>query len=253
MANRRIPFALLVLCGAGCHSAAPERSANYDMEVCVPPDTVVLAGFHLDRLRGTDSYGHLPPDWKAALEPLLSATYLMLAYNGRDLLVIARGHFSPAPPGAVLLTPELALAGSPEAVRAAGGQRATGKPGAASLLARAAAIEIRDIWAVAGGGASLPFTGNIANLNRLLRFSDYATVAATVSSSMQLDAAAFCATVEAARQLEETLRGLISLAAGAMRDRDLAMLIQSAQLRRDDSTVHVALTATLPALDKLLR
>ena len=174
----------------------------------MPPDALAVAGLHLDQIRGRN----LPAGWLALLEPLRDANYLMLAYNGKDVLVIARGRFAAAPAGAVLLAPDLALAGSPDAIRAAVRQRATGQPGAPSLLARSQPIAGRPIWAVVRGARPLPLTGNAANLNRLLRFTDYATIAATVNSAIELEAAGFCPTADAARQLEETLRGLISLA-----------------------------------------
>ncbi len=226
--------------------------AHDDMRSCVPPNTVALAGVHLDRVRGTNAYRSLPAGWKAALAPLEDSGDLLLAYDGRDLLVIARGHFAAAPAGATLLSPELALAGSPEAVRAAARQRATGKPGAPALVARAAAVENRAIWAVVRGAVPLPLPGNFENLNRLLRSSEYTTFAVDANSGIEVEAAASCASAEAARRLEETLRAMMTLSAGTVRDRDLAALIHSARLRRDDSTVHVALSATAASLEKLL-
>jgi hypothetical protein len=237
---------LVVLAAASCRSTI---GPNYDMEVCVPPDALAVAGLHLDQIRGRN----LPAGWLALLEPLRDASYLMLAYNGKDVLAIARGRFAAAPAGAVLLAPDLALAGSPDAIRAAVRQRATGQPGAPSLLARSQPIAGRPIWAVVRGARPLPLTGNAANLNRLLRFTDYATIAATVNSAIELEAAGFCPTADAARQLEETLRGLISLASATTHDRDLAALMRSVQLRREDATVRVSLSAGAATLEDLLR
>jgi hypothetical protein len=250
-------YTLLMFVIVASFSAVGCRSTNsgpdYDMEICVPPDALALAGLHLDQIRGSNSYRNLPPGWLALLEPLRDANYLMLAYNGKDVLAIARGRFAAAPTGAVLLAPDLALAGAPDTVHAAVRQRATGQPGAPSLLARAQPIAGRPIWAVARGARALPLTGNAANLNRLLRFTDYATIAATVNSAIELEAAGFCPTADAARQLEETLRGLISLATATTHDRDLAALMRSVQLRREDATVHVSLSSSARTLEELLR
>jgi hypothetical protein len=250
---------LFVFLAAAAFSAASCRSTNsghgpdYDMEICVPPDTLAVAGLHLDQIRASNSYRNLPPGWLALLEPLRDANYLMLAYNGKDVLVIARGRFAAAPAGALLLAPDLALAGAPDPIRDAVRQHATGQPGAPSLLARAQPIAGRPIWAVARGARPLPLTGNAANLNRLLRYTDYATIAATVNTAIELEVAGFCPTADAARQLEETLRGLISLATATTHDGDLAELMRSAQLRREDSIVRVSLSASAPTLEELLR
>jgi len=238
---------------ASCRSTNSGHGPNYDMEICVPPNALAVAGLHLDQIRGSNSFRNLPPAWLALLEPLRDATYLMLAYDGKEVLAIARGRFPVAPAGAVLLAPDLALDGSPDAVRAAVRQRATGQPGAPSLLARSQPIAGRPLWAVVRGAKTLPLTGNAANLNRLLGFTDYATIAATVNSAIELEAAGFCPTSDAARQLEETLRGLLSLAAATTYDRDLAALMRSVQLRREDATVHMRLAASAATLEDLFR
>jgi hypothetical protein len=238
---------------ASCRSTNPGHGPDYEMEICVPPDALAVAGLHLDQIRGSNFYRNLPPGWLALLEPLRDANYLMLAYNDNGVLAIAHGRFAAAPAGAVLLTPDLVLAGSPDAIRDAVRQRATGQPGAPSLLARSQPIAGRPIWVVARGGKPLPLTGNAANLNRLLRFTDYATIAATVNSTIESEAAGFCPTADAARQLEETLRGLISLATATTHDRDLVALMRSVQLRREDATVHLSLSASASALEGLLR
>jgi hypothetical protein len=238
---------------ASCRSTNSEHGPDYDMEICVPPNALAVAGLHLDQIRGSNSYRSLPPGWLALVEPLRNANYLMLAYNGKEVLAIARGRFAAAPPGAVLLAPDLALAGSPDAIRDAVRQRATGQPGAPSLLARSHAIAGRPIWAVARGARPLPLTGNAANLNKLLRFTDYATIAATVNSTIELEAAGFCPKADAAQQLEETLRGLISLATATTHDRDLVAMMRSVQLRREDATIHLSLSASASALEGLLR
>jgi hypothetical protein len=256
MASRYTLLTFLIVAAfstATCRSRNSGHAPDFDMEICVPPDALAVAGLHLDQIRASNSYRNLPPGWLALLEPLRDANYLMLAYNGKDALAIARGRFAAAPAGTVLLAPDLALAGAPDAIRGAVRQRATGQPGPSSLLARSQPIADRPIWAVARGARPLPLTGNAANLNRLLRFTDYATIAATVNSTIELEASGFCPTADAARQLEETLRGLISLATATTHDRDLAALMRSVQLRREDATVHVSLSASAPTLEELLR
>lgn len=243
---------LLPLATACGSHRAPHAIAD-ETAVCVPPDTVVLAGLRLEKIRNTPLYPALPATWRALLEPLRDATDLLAAYNGRDLLVIARGRFASAPPGAVLLGPTLALAGSPAAIQAATAQRATGRTGAPALVAQAESAAGKPIWLVVQGRTSLPLTGNLANLNRLLRLVDYATLTADFNSRVDIRVKASCPTPEDGRQLEEALRALITLAAVGTRDPDLVAAFQSAQVTREGSTVQLAISASLPALEKFLR
>jgi hypothetical protein len=220
---------------------------------CLPPDTLAVAGIYLERIRGKESYSRLPPAWSFVLDPFRNANLALLAYNGSDVLVIAAGRFPTAQPGVVLLTPQLALAGSPAAVRAASAQHAKGRTGAPDLVARASPVADRDIWAVVRGGTRLPLPGNLANVNRLLALTEYTTASATWDSAVGLDADGHCATPESARQLEEHLRALITLARAAAKSPDLASLLASVKLRREANVVHLDFQASPQALEELLR
>jgi hypothetical protein len=248
----RIIAAVLPLVTA-CESHRIRPAVAGEAAVCVPSDTVILAGLRLERIRETPLYPALPATWRALLEPLRDATDLLVAYNGSDLLVIAKGRFQSAPPGAVLVGPTLALAGSQASIRAGTVQRATGRTGAPALLAQAEAAAGKPVWLVVQGRRPLPLTGNLANLNRVLKLVDYATLTADFDSRVDVRANGFCRTADDGRQLEEAVRALVTLAAAGMRDADLAALFQSAQVTRDGSAVELAISASAPALEKLLR
>jgi hypothetical protein len=211
-----------------------------------------VAGIYLDRIRGKELYNRLPPAWSLVLDPFRSANLVLLAYNGSDILVIASGRFPSTPPGTVPLTPELALAGSPAAIRAGTRQHATGRPGVPDLLNQAGPIINRDVWAVSRGGTPLPLPGNAANLNRLLALTAYTTASATLDSAIRLEAGGHCASPKSAQRLEEQLRALITLAKSASKRTDLAPVLASADLRRDGSLVHLALLASPQAVQQLL-
>jgi hypothetical protein len=187
-----------------------------------------------------------PPGAAAFLQPLRDASYLLLASNGKDVLAVARGSFREPPAGAVLLAKDLAVAGSPQAIRAATAQRQTGRTGAAWLLERAPGpASASQIWVIAQGGVAFPLTGNAANLNRFLSLVEYASLAIHLDAGVRIDALGAGRTPESAQRLEETLRAFFSLAAaGAQRDRPLAGLLHSVQLQRDGLTVHAAIAAT---------
>jgi hypothetical protein len=211
-----------------------------------------VAGIYLDRLRGKE---RLPPAWSLVLDPFRGANLALLAYNGSDILVVASGRFASAPPGAVLLKPELALAGSPAAIRAATAQHATGRTGVPYLVAQAAPVIDRDLWAVVRGSTRLPLPGNGANLNRLLALTEYTTASAALGSAdsaIRLEADGHCATPESARGLEERLRALITFGKAAANAPDLASLLASTELRREGSVVHLSLAASPQAVQQLL-
>ena len=77
---------------SGCHRAPP-TAIDRAMASCLPADTVILGGVDCQRLRASPVYKELPTAVTAWLEPLRPATYLLLASNGKDYLVIARGRF----------------------------------------------------------------------------------------------------------------------------------------------------------------
>lgn len=247
----RLPM-LLVLLSAGCSRFNSTSSAE-DLTVCVPSETMALAGLHLDQIRTSAWYRSLPATFTAVLEPFQQASYVVLAYSGNDLLIVARGTFAAAPLGGVLVTPRLALAGPPNLIRAATQQRARGKTGAPALVARTAAIAAKPIWIATRGGMALPLSGNLENINRLLRFTDFVTVTADLKSPLELEAIGSSPTTEAAGQLEEKLRAILTLAKATTHDRDLAPSLASAQLRRDGSVVRLQVAASASALEKLFR
>jgi hypothetical protein len=248
--------ALVALAAAAisCRSINAPAGAGRDMASSIPADTLILAGLNLDELRASPLYPKLPPAARALAEPLRDAGYLLLASNGKDLLSIAHGRFREAPPGATLVAPGLAVSGSPDSVRAAIAQHKTGRSGAPDLLARAASLaDGRQIWMVARGGVPLPVAGNAANLNRLLRNTEYAAIAARLGSGIEIEATAVGRTAEAGREFEENLRAILALTAAAnARQPDLVALIHSIQIRREDRTVRAVLSGGPDAVARLL-
>ena len=231
-------MAVLALVAASC-GHVPRGAVDPEMAASVPPGTVALAGGDLDRLRAASVPG---------LDAFAGATALMVAWNGTELLFIARGKFADAPMGGTLIDSSLAVAGAPDAVRAAIAQHRTGRTGAPGLLERAESIAAgRQIWAVAQGGGGWPLTGNAANLNRLLRLTDFVMVGASVADRADLEIVGHCPTPDRARELEETSRAMLSLATAA------GARLDSVQVRRDELSVHVTLSADAQVVGNLFR
>ena len=234
MVNRAqlVSFAALVALAAAaisCGSIDAPAGVSREMAASIPADTLILAGLNLDELRASPLYPKLPPAARALAEPFRDAAYLLVASNGKDIAVIAPG-------------------------RAVTGHK-TGRDGAPDLLARAASLAGgKQIWIVARGGVPLPVAGNAANLNRLLRNTEYAAIAARIDSGIEIEATAVARTAEAAREFEENLRAILTLtAAASARQPDLVALIRSIRIRREDRTVHAALSAGPDAVASLLR
>jgi len=242
---RRLPLLFAVLVTASCrHSAAPVIDPA--LASSVPPGASAVAGLDLVRLRSTPFFSRLP-----ILEPLRDASYVLAVLTPNDLLVIARGDFQQAPAGATLLDPHLAVAGSPGAIAAATAQHSTGASGSPDLVERATADPI---WIAARGSANLPVTGNAANLNRFLHYTDFTVLTAAIGEQADVRITATARTAKAATQFEESLRAWVSLAgvAAARRQPELAAMFQSVQIRREGTVVHTSLTAGIDALTKLL-
>src|SRR5271157_3180683 len=248
--------ALVALAAAAisCRSVNAPAGVGRDMATSIPADTLLLAGLNLDEIRASPLYPKLPPAARALAEPLRDTGYLLLAANGRDLLSMARGRFREAPPGATLVAPGLAVAGPADSVRAAIAQHKTGRGGAPDLLIRAASLaDGKQIWMVARGGVPLPVAGNAANLNRLLRDTEYAAIAARIGSRIEIEAIAVARTAEAGREFEENLRAIFSLTTAGVRQPDLVALIRSIRISREDRTVRASFSGGADAVDRLLR
>jgi hypothetical protein len=71
--------------------------------------------------------------------------------------------------------------------------------------------------------------------------------------AVDLELTARCPSPAAAAEFERRLRALVSLTAAAnSRQPEIAALLHSVQLRREDSTVHATLSSPPDALGKLL-
>jgi hypothetical protein len=99
----------------------------------------------------------------------------------------------------------------------------------------------------------LPLPGNMANLNRLLHFTDYATLAVEGNSGLQIDFTGYCAGSDRAQHLEESVRALVTLTAAATRAPGMAALLKSIHVDRDGSVVHVHFEANSSAPGELWR
>jgi hypothetical protein len=217
-----------------------------------------VAGIQLDQLRSSPFSKTLPREWLALLEPFQQASQVWAAYNGKDLLLIARGQFPPAPPGAILAAHGLALAGSANAIKAAEQQHteghAMGGQGRSSqLLEKAKPVQNEPIWAVIRGDARLPLRGNSTNFERILAFTEYTAASARWDSAIELSLTGYCATAEKAQDLEESLRAMLTLGRKAAHAGEFRAALESMRIDRQQTKVLVRLTAPPAVLLEMLR
>jgi hypothetical protein len=256
VALSRLPLAILAALSAAalaCYKTSPP-AIDPQLASSVPAGTPILAGVDCQRLRAAPLYPQLSAAAKSFLEPFREARYLLFALQGTEPLMIAQGTFREPPAGATLLAPGLVAAGSPNGIRAASAQFRSGRTGAPELLERAEPLAAaNEIWIVADGSATLPLTGNAENVNRLLHSTRYATLTAHISDGVRIDITGVCATADTARQLEETVRAFVTLAAaGSARQPELAAQLRSIQVTRDDRTVRASLATDATGADRLL-
>ena len=245
----------LATLGLSCRSSASLHAIDPIVASCIPPTAVILAGVNLERLRASPLYRQFPPAVTAFLEPIREASSLLVASDGRDYLAISRGSFRQPPPGATLLAPGLAAAGSPDWVRAAATQQRFAAPARLALLEPAEALAgSSEIWMAMAGGANLPVSGNAENLSRLLRATEYTTLSVKLANTITLEAIGTCATPEIARKLEETVRAFITLGAAAGgRQTAIGGLLKRIRISREDRAVHLNLSAEPAEMEQLFK
>jgi hypothetical protein len=255
MSERRwwAPLLTLAAAAVSCRPSGPPLAIPAEMARCVPAGAVLLAGAKLNSLRASPIYPGLPSSAQSFLKPFQDANSLLLVFNGADILLIAQGHFREAAPGAILVGSNLMLSGSPVLLRAALAQRRSGDLASRDLLEQASpAAAGHALWITSRGNIHLPRAGDAENINRFLRQAQFATVGLRIEPPMQLDFSAQCATPDAATHLEETLRAFLSLsAAGVARQKELAIMLRSADVRREGVAVRAALTAPEDAMPQL--
>jgi hypothetical protein len=237
---------------AGCR-AATHHAVDPELASCVPENTRVLAGIQIGQVQASPLLEKWFTGSLSAWMPTRDASAMLVAYTGSGLLWATRGPFREPPAGATLLAPQLAVTGSDAAIRAAAAQHASGRTGAPGLVAQAELVATQPVWAVAVGNIQYPLSGNAANLNRLLALTDYTTLTLDARSQIGLHVTGICGSAERARQFEETLRALLSLARAAAHDRDLELVLSAVQIRRDSLTVHVDAAGAPELVERLVR
>jgi hypothetical protein len=280
----------------GCNKRTSSRvSIDPRLEKLVSDDAKVIVACDLAALKTTAFYARHQSQIDTPLlnelsgrigfDPRRDISKLLLTWNGKELLLSARGHFdkrqiemhladSSRPTEyknyalfgegretIVFLDSELALAGNIKAVRNAIDvyKENTGHlpEEFSSDLAQLSGAE--QIWLVSRGGlpfADVPTRTDVASI--LSNFAGYVrstSAGITANQGLQLKARIDCIPQQGSKRMDDGLRGGIGLARLAARDKqpDLVQLYDAIRVRKDEQTVYV--NADLPAAlaDDLLR
>ena len=266
---RRLTVVLIALAAFTACRRGPS-AIDPALEAFIPPDAVLLAGVRVEPLRATPLFEKMMAasgafEARTGFDPRKDAREVLLASDGRTALLAARGTFrtDAVPPSAprsdyrgttiygsgqgtfALLDASTAVAGTPEAVRAALDRRGH-KPPASALLTRARAIPAEyQVWAVSSGTPQLP--GGAGNFDRMLRAVADVTFVADLRSGVRAEARGVCRDEPNARALADALRGLLALArlAGPKNDPAFSRLYDAVRIEQQRDAVRV--NADVPA------
>lgn len=263
---------LLCVTLAACRGLVPHGPIDSGLAAFVPPDAQALAGVRIDRIRATPLYrkiaarNRLPafPEFRAesGIDPDRDLQDVLLASDGKSVLAIARGTFPAKPPGELsgggrpaiaFVGTHTALAGPAPVVRAALDRYRSGRHSAPrDLLARVEALPgDSQIWAVTLGwsGASaeaLGEMGNAANLDRILRSVESASLTADLRAGLHATATGDCRTDQDAKTLAESLQALLALARASVSTRQPDMEHVFAGVRVTQAARSVKVTFEVP-------
>ena len=235
----------IVLLFAGCSSAQLEtQRIDPTLAALVPGDTIMLTGVRMADLRSTALYKKLMlgssslDDFakKTNFDPRKDVNTILIASDGVDTVLLARGNFKPQPPAGLtqstykgvtiygkadgayaILDPTIAVAGVDRAVRKAIDQKQSGRPGATALLDRAKSLPgSPQIWLVATGWGKLPQElagqdGNISNFGRLFQSIENLTATVDLRSGVAAVINGMCRAEQDAKSLSDTVRGFVAL------------------------------------------
>lgn len=292
-----LPFLLAVLLAAtGCGKrTATGVSVNSAFRPLIRPDTKALASVEVDKLKASDFYQrhrnqlNFPlldaMSERIGLDPRRDISEIVVAWNGKDAVAIARGGFNlgalesklPAlgtrpvryksytifgndRDALTFLKHGVALAGSAGTVRSEIDLQNNGGGGVPEeLQPRLAMIPRGDqIWAVSRGGltlAEVPLRSDIESaLSNIVGYVDATSLGIGFDAGTHLQAEILCISNEGAQRVRDALRGGIGLARLTTNDNNpgLLQLYDAIQVSQDQQTIHLRADISGDLTDKLL-
>jgi|GEM_PF-1231105 len=286
---------LLIGLGCGGKRGATGIAVDPAFTRLIPPDTEVLAGVRIDRLKDSAFYKrhedqlNIPAidefSERAGIDPRRDLSGLLIAWNGKRPVVMARGRFAQdeverklsslgarqsaykkyvlfgtGQDSLVFVSKGVAVGGSPGTLHSVIDildEKQGGVPD--ELEQRLAALPKEDqIWAVSRQGlpfADMPMRSDIRSaLSNIVGFVSAASVAIGVDTGTHLDMEIACVSDQGAQRVRDALKGGIGLARLATNDNelDLLRLYDSIQVDQEQQVIHVRADLAGDLSDRLL-
>jgi hypothetical protein len=292
LARRKMRYVCILLFTlTACNSAETGRTGiDSTLVALVPPDATMLSGIRMEAVRATALYQKmlaqkaLPQldDFarQTGFDPRRDVRELLIASNGTDVLMAARGTFNlRAIEGSTkssykgytlyasesravgLIDSTTAVAGPLPAVRAAldrykSGDRARPE----ELLVRARQIPPENqIWSVSNGFENLltmtiPQQGNAANAARILQSLQNTTAAADFRAGVNGYINGLCRSDQDAKNLGDAARGLVGLGRLSVPENqpELLKLWDGIKVDQQQRTVKITVGIPQELVDKLI-
>ena len=261
----------------------------------VPSGATLLAGFRVDKIEATPLYQKYGGTLKLAalsefssrtgLDPSKDISSLLVAYDGKQSMAFARGHFSEAAikrklasygarpttykgytlfgtdRGVILfIKPDLAVAGSGDALQTFVDDRDRHDSGIpADLEDRLKALPTVDqVYVVSSTGIPLsafPSRSDVQSaLSNIVEFINGLTFGLAVDEGVHLSAQIDCISDAGAKRVDDAFRGAIGLARLATKDNqlDLLRLYDAVQVDQQQSSVRIHADISGDLFGKLL-
>jgi hypothetical protein len=240
----------------------------------IPAGATALAGFRVDAIRKTPTYkkyaesrqvGRLDQFIKdSGFDPRTGLDEILIASDGKQLLVIARGKFDNVKitqknGNAIrIVNPNLALAGPEPMINAALARSGKPQPLPARLKPLLEFIPANaQIWTVAGVLPKLNFDdrSNLSNAANILSAIDSMSAWADLTAGLRCAADAHAVDEPGAKHLQIQLKGLIGLGRLSTPDNQpqLLKLFDAIEVKQEGRSLHLAAEFTMELMDALMK
>lgn len=288
-------FAALIV-AAGCSKRTSTGvSVNSAFRPLIPPDTKALAAVDVDKFKASPFYQRHQNELnfplldamseRVGLDPRRDLSYILIVWNGKEPVAMARGRFKPRDleqkfaslglqrseykdhllfgdnrDALTFERRDIAVAGPAAMVRSEIDLEDSGNGGVPDELQQRLALIPRDdqIWAVSRGGlafAEAPMRSDIESaLSNITGYISGTTVGIGFDTGTHVQAEITCISDQGAQRVRDALRGGIGLARLTTKDNESELLqaYDAIQVSQDRETVRVKADLSADLTDKLL-
>ncbi len=261
----------LLLILPACRREKPPLAIDPSLARLVPADTVALAGFHVSEVRNSPLYrkwmasggGRLSED--IGFDFTNDVEQFLIASDNKTMLVLAKGNFRKQEKRQssgyeVVFPNENTAVAGPSPVVEAVIKRGPGDGIPQALRDKLATLPPESqVWGVALGVnpmlyKSIPETGNLSNLRRVLGSMESVAVGMDLRSGVKAELTGVCKTPEDAKVIHDGLRGLIGMGRLSTPDNapELLRFYDGIEVTQERQTVRVRADIPAEVLDQVV-